>query len=427
MKKRAVVMLMAAMVGCSMVGCGTSAQTTAESTAQESSVDETTAAEDTAEETADVQEETDIAEEAEETTGEDADKLAADNVAALIDAIYVQERTDETDKQCADAKAAWDALTDAQKELVEGENADPDYFGRDTGDASKDDPRNGDEIGENEILAVSFGTSFNDSRVADIKGIEDALQEAYPDWSVRRAFTAQIIINHVQARDGECIDNMQQALDRAVANGVKNLIVQPTHLMHGAEYDELAEAVAEYQDQFESVKIAEPLLGEVGDDATIINDDKKAVAQILTAEAVKTAGYDSLDAAKEDGTAFVFMGHGTSHSAKVSYSQMQTQMGELGYDNVFIGTVEGEPEETACEAVIDAAAEAGYTKIVLRPLMVVAGDHANNDMAGEEEDSWLSMFQASGKFESVDTQVLGLGEIADIQRIYVEHTADAMK
>lgn len=423
MKKRAVVMLMAAMVGCSMVGCGTSAQTTAESTAQESSVDETTAAEDTA----DVQEETDAAEEAEETTGEDADKVAADNVAALIDAIYVQERTDETDKQCADAKAAWDALTDAQKELVEGENADPDYFGRDTGDASKDDPRNGDEIGENEILAVSFGTSFNDSRVADIKGIEDALQEAYPDWSVRRAFTAQIIINHVQARDGECIDNMQQALDRAVANGVKNLIVQPTHLMHGAEYDELAEAVAEYQDQFESVKIAEPLLGEVGDDATIINDDKKAVAQILTAEAVKTAGYDSLDAAKEDGTAFVFMGHGTSHSAKVSYSQMQTQMGELGYDNVFIGTVEGEPEETACEAVIDAAAEAGYTKIVLRPLMVVAGDHANNDMAGEEEDSWLSMFQASGKFESVDTQVLGLGEIADIQRIYVEHTADAMK
>ena len=416
-------MLMAAMVGCSMVGCGTSAQTTAESTAQESSVDETTAAEDTA----DVQEETDTAEEAEETTGEDADKLAADNVAALIDAIYVQERTDETDKQCADAKAAWDALTDTQKELVEGENADPDYFGRDTGDASKDDPRNGDEIGENEILAVSFGTSFNDSRVADIKGIEDALQEAYPDWSVRRAFTAQIIINHVQARDGECIDNMQQALDRAVANGVKDLIVQPTHLMHGAEYDELAEAVAEYQDQFESVKIAEPLLGEVGDDATIINDDKKAVAQILTAEAVKTAGYDSLDAAKEDGTAFVFMGHGTSHSAKVSYSQMQTQMGELGYDNVFIGTVEGEPEETACEAVIDAAAEAGYTKIVLRPLMVVAGDHANNDMAGEEEDSWLSMFQASGKFESVDTQVLGLGEIADIQRIYVEHTADAMK
>ena len=154
-----------------------------------------------------------------------------------------------TDAQCEAAKAAWDALTDAQKELVEGEEADPDYFGRDTGDASKDDPRNEDDIGENELLVVSFGTSFNDSRVKDIKGIEDALQAAYPDWSVRRAFTAQIIINHVQARDGEKIDNMQQALDRAVANGVKNLVVQPTHLMHGAEYDEMMEMIDDYTRQ----------------------------------------------------------------------------------------------------------------------------------------------------------------------------------
>ena len=314
-------------------------------------------------------------------------------------------------------------MTDAQKELVEGENADPDYFGRDTGDASNDDPRNGDEIGENEILVVSFGTSFNDSRAADIKGIEDALQEAYPDWSVRRAFTAQIIINHVQARDGECIDNVEQALDRAVDNGVKNLVIQPTHLMHGAEYDELMDAVEEYEDKFESVKVAEPLLGEVGDDAAVVNDDKKAVAEILTAEAVEKAGYDSLDAAKEDGVAFVFMGHGTSHTAKVSYSQMQTQMNDLGYENVFIGTVEGEPEETACENVIDAVSEAGYTKVILRPLMVVAGDHANNDMAGEDEDSWLSQFEASEKFESVDTQIFGLGEIEGIQKLYIDHTA----
>ncbi len=357
---------------------------------------------------------------------EDADKKAADEVAALIDAIYVQERTDETDKQCADAKAAWDALTDAQKELVEGENADPDYFGRDTGDASKDDARNQDEIGENEILVVSFGTSFNDSRVADIKGIEDALQEAYPDWSVRRAFTAQIIINHVQARDGESIDNMEQAMERAVANGVKNLVIQPTHLMHGAEYDEMLETVEAYKNQFESVKVAEPLLGEVGTDATVINDDKKAVSEILTAEAVSEAGYDSLEVAKEDGAAFVFMGHGTSHTAKVSYSQMQTQMSELGYDNVFIGTVEGEPEETACEAVIEAVSEAGYTKVILRPLMVVAGDHANNDMAGGDEDSWISMFTASGKFESVDTQIYGLGRIDGIKQIYVAHTGAAI-
>lgn len=415
MKKRVVALLMAALMGTfCMTGCGNSKETVVESSVEAGS--------EVGEEKTQIEkEETDNAE-----TEEDADQKAADEVAALIDAIYVQKRTDETDKQCADAKAAWDALTDAQKELVEGENADPDYFGRDTGDASKDDPRNQDEIGENEILVVSFGTSFNDSRVADIKGIEDALQEAYPDWSVRRAFTAQIIINHVQARDGEYIDNMDQALDRAVANGVKNLIIQPTHLMHGAEYDELMEAVEAYQDQFETVKVAEPLLGEVGTDATVINADKAVVAEAITTEAVKDAGYDSLDAAKEDGVAFVFMGHGTSHTAKVSYSQMQTQMGELGYDNVFIGTVEGEPEETACEAVIDAVAQAGYTKVILRPLMVVAGDHANNDMAGDDEDSWKSMFTASGKFDSVDTQITGLGSIDAIQQLYVAHTKDVI-
>ena len=419
MKNKIVAVLMASVLGvCTLAGCGSN-------NAQETTAEETTQTEETTEDAA-ASETEEATEEADAAESEDADQMAADNVAALIDAIYVQERTENTDQQCADAKAAWDALTDAQKELVEGENADPDYFGRDTGDASKDDARNQDEIGENEILVVSFGTSFNNSRVADIKGIEDALQAAYPDWSVRRAFTAQIIINHVQARDGEKIDNVNQALDRAVNNGVKNLIVQPTHLMHGAEYDELIGELDNYKDQFESVQVAEPLLGEVGADATVINADKKAVAEILTAEAVKTAGYDSLDAAKEDGTAFVFMGHGTSHTAKVSYSQMQTQMKELGYDNVFIGTVEGEPEETACEAVIDAVAEAGYTKVILRPLMVVAGDHANNDMAGGDEDSWLSMFKASGKFDSVDTQIAGLGEIEGIQQIYVEHTADAM-
>ncbi len=366
-----------------------------------------------------------MAETTEETTEEtaevtDEDQAAADNVAALIDAIYVQERTDETDAQCAAAKEAWDALTDAQKELVEGEEADPDYFGRDTGDASKDDPLNQDEIGENELLVVSFGTSFNDSRVEDIGGIEKALQEAYPDWSVRRAFTAQIIINHVQARDGEAIDNMDQALQRAVDNGVKNLVIQPTHLMHGAEYDELVEATEEYADQFESIKIAEPLLGEVGDDATVINEDKAAVAEAVTAAAVEDAGYESAAAAAEDGVAFVFMGHGTSHTANVTYNQMQTQMGELGYENVFIGTVEGEPEETECQAVIDAIKEAGYTKVVLRPLMVVAGDHANNDMAGDDEDSWKSMFEAA-EFESVETQIAGLGRLAAVEDLYVAH------
>ena len=358
---------------------------------------------------------------------EDADKIAADNVAELIDNIYVQNFADDTYESCEKAKQAGDALTDAQKELVEGEFADPDYFGRDTGDASKDDPLNADDIGENELLVVSFGTSFNENRAKDIGGIEKALAKAYPDWSVRRAFTAQIIINHVYARDGEKIDNMEQALERAVNNGVKNLIIQPTHLMHGAEYDELSAAVSEYEDKFESVTIAEPLLGEVGSDATVINEDKEKVAVAITKDAVKEAGFADLAAAKEAGVAFVFMGHGTSHTAKVTYSQMQTQMDKLSYDNVFIGTVEGEPEETELSNVIEKVKEAGYKKVVLRPLMVVAGDHANNDMAGDEDDSWKSGFLADGSFESIDCQILGLGGIEDVQSIYVEHVAAVIK
>ena len=355
---------------------------------------------------------------------EETDKAAADKVAALIDAIYVQERTEETDAQCEAAKAAWDALTDAQKALVEGEEASPDYFGLDTGDASKDDPRNQDEIGEKELLVVSFGTSFNDSRVADIKSIEDALQEANPDWSVRRAFTAQIIINHIQARDGEKIDNMEQALERAVANGVKQLVVQPTHLMHGAEYDEMCAAIDKVRDQFDSVEIAEPMLGEVGNDATVINADKEAVAKAVVAAALEESGYESTAAAKDAGVAYVLMGHGTAHVAKVTYSQMATQMAKLGYENVFVGTVEGEPEETSCEAVIEAVKNAGYTTVVLRPLMVVAGDHANNDMAGADDDSWKTMFEAAGF--TVNCQISGLGRIADVQALYVAHTKAAI-
>ena len=418
MKKTLALLLAALMLLGALSACASSADTAAETQPAETETTETapeeTAAEETTEEPA-----------AEEPSQEELDQQAADEVAAMIDAIYVQTRTEDTDAQCEAAKAAWDALTDAQKELVEGENASPDYFGLDTGDASKDDPRNQDEIGENELLVVSFGTSFNDSRVADIKGIEDALQEANPDWSVRRAFTAQIIINHIQARDGEKIDNMDQALERAVANGVKNLVVQPTHLMHGAEYDEMGEAIDAYRDKFESVSIAEPMLGEVGSDATVINADKEAVAKAITAEAVKDAGFESLDAAKQAGTAFVFMGHGTAHVAKVTYSQMNTQMQNLGYENVFIGTVEGEPEETACEAVIEAVKAAGYTNVVLRPLMVVAGDHANNDMAGSEDDSWKTMFEAAGF--TVDCQINGLGEIADVQALYVAHTKAAIE
>ncbi|MBQ9436707.1 MAG: sirohydrochlorin cobaltochelatase [Lachnospiraceae bacterium] len=428
MKKKLISVLMAGcLTALALSACGganTPAETAAPAetpAAEEPAAEEPAAEEPAAEEPA-------AEEPAEEAAAEKTDQELADEVAALIDAIYVQTWTPDTEAQCKAAKEAWDALTDAQKELVEGEEADPDYFGRDTGDASKDDPLNQDDIGENELLVVSFGTSFNESRAEDIGGIEKALAAAYPDWSVRRAFTAQIIINHILARDGESIDNVDQALQRAVDNGVKNLIIQPTHLMHGAEYDELNEALAAYADKFESVAVAEPLLGEVGKDEKAINADKKAVAEAITAEAVKTAGFGTLDDADADGTAFVFMGHGTSHVANVTYDQMQSQMEDLGYKNVFIGTVEGEPEDTACDVVIGKVKEAGYTKVVLRPLMVVAGDHANNDMADpEDEESWVSQFTADGSFEKIDTQIAGLGRIADVEDLYVNHTADAMK
>ena len=341
----------------------------------------------------------------------DADAAAAAAVDELIAAIQVQKRTDTTDADCKAAKDAWDALTDAQKELVE----EADYFGLDTGDASKDDPLATAPEGENEILVVSFGTSFNDSRVATIGGVEKAIQAAYPDWSVRRAFTAQIIINHIAARDGEQINDVDQALALAKEAGVKNLVVAPTHLMHGAEYDEMVAALEPYKADM-NIVVAEPLLGEVGADATVINDDKKAVAEAVVAAA----------AAPED-TALVLMGHGTSHTANVTYNQMQTVMDELGYKNVFVGTVEGEPEDTACDVVIGKVKDAGFKKVILRPLMVVAGDHANNDMADPEDpESWVSQFNAAGAFDSVDCQINGLGEIPAVQDIYVAHVKAAV-
>ena len=219
---------------------------------------------------------------------------------------------------------------------------------------------------------------------------------------------------------------MEQALERAVANGVKNLVIQPTHLMHGAEYDELCEAAEAYADKFDNLVISEPLLGEVGADATVVNPDKETVAKAVVDAAVAEAGFDSLENAANVGVAFVFMGHGTSHRAAVTYSQMQTQMKNLGYENVFIGTVEGEPEETACENVIEAVHAAGYDKVILRPLMVVAGDHANNDMAGDDEDSWKSQFEDAGLFAGIECQISGLGRIPAVQQLYVEHAKAAI-
>ena len=350
------------------------------------------------------------------------DKAAAAAVDELIAAIQVQQRTDTTDADCKAAKAGWDALTSAQKELVE----EKDYFGLDTGDASKDDPLATAPDKENEILVVSFGTSFNDSRVATIGAVEKAIQAAYPDWAVRRAFTAQIIINHIAARDGEQINTVEQALEAAEKAGVKNLVVAPTHLMHGAEYDELVAALKPFEGKMKIV-VAEPLLGEVGADANVVNEDKMAAGAAAAIAAVKTAGFADNAAAEAANTAFVLMGHGTSHTANVTYEQMQTVMKDLGLKNFFIGTVEGEPESTECQAVIAKVKDAGYKNVILRPFMVVAGDHANNDMADPEDpESWISQFTAAKAFDKVECQINGLGEIPEVQAIYVAHVADAL-
>ena len=411
MKKKFLTMPLALVMALALTACGNNASAVQENPQ-------------TTEDTKEVSEET-VAEETKDDESVSSDPVK--EVSDLIDAIYVQQRTDETDELCAKAKEAWDALTEEQKQLVSGENADYDYFGRDTGDASLDDPLNADDIGEIEILVVSFGTSFNDSRTNDIGGIEKAIQKAFPTLSVRRAFTSQIIINHVQARDGIKIDNVDQALERAVNNKVKTLIVQPTYLMHGAGYDGLTETLGKSADKFEQVIVSEPLLGEHADDEKVVNKDKEIVAKSVLDAAIEDAGFESIDKSIEESTAFVFLGHGTSHKAKVTYSQMVNTFKDLGYPNAFVGTVEGEPEETSIDEVISAVADAGFKNVILRPLMVVAGDHANNDMAGDDEDSWKSIFESKGVFNSVECQIEGLGSIEELQNLYVSHINDALE
>ena len=293
----------------------------------------------------------------------------------------------------------------AEEAAEEAEAEEEDEENYETGDASLDDPLNQDEIGEKELLVVSFGTSFNDSRRLTIGAIEKDLQEAFPDYSVRRAFTSQIIIDHVKERDGEVIDNVTEALDRAVANGVKTLVVQPTHLMHGFEYNDLVNEIANYADAFEKIVISEPLLN--------TDEDFQKVAEAVTA---RTKEYDDGE------TAICFMGHGTEADSNGVYAKMQELITSLGYENYYVGTVEATPSLEDVLALVQAGE---YKKVVLEPLMVVAGDHANNDMAGDEEDSWKSVFEAAGY--EVECILEGLGQNADVRAIYVEHCKEAVE
>ncbi len=285
----------------------------------------------------------------------------------------------------------------ASAEEEDGENYE-------TGDASLDDPLNQDGIGEKELLVVSFGTSFNDSRRLTVGAIEKALQEAYPDWSVRRAFTSQIIIDHLAKRDGEIIDNVHDALERAIRNGVKILVVQPTHLMDGFEYNDLKKELAAYADAFDQIVLGDALL-------TIDRDFDMVAEAIVEA----TAAYDDGE------TAVCFMGHGTEAASNGVYAKMQTVLSEAGCEHYYIGTVEAEP---SVEDVLESVKAGSYKRAVLRPLMIVAGDHANNDMAGDEADSWKSVFEAAGY--EVSCVVEGLGQLPAIRQLIVEHAGEAM-
>ena len=303
----------------------------------------------------------------------------------------------------AETTAAETTVEETTGEAAPAEEEEEENY--DTGDASLDDPRNGDDIGEKELLVVSFGTSFNDSRRETIGAIEEALQEAFPDWSVRRAFTSQIIIDHVEKRDGEVIDNVGQALDRAVKNGVKTLVVQPTHLMNGLEYTDLENEIAQYADGFEQIVIGKPLL--------TTDEDFSAVADAIVKA---TEDYDDGE------TAICFMGHGTEAESNGVYAKMQDILADKGMKNYYIGTVEAKPD---LEDVLAGVAGGSYKKVVLEPLMVVAGDHANNDMAGDEEGSWKSEFEKAGYV--VACLLRGLGEIGEIRKIYVQHAEEAIQ
>ena len=251
---------------------------------------------------------------------------------------------------------------------------------------------------------TSFGTSYNDNRDLSIGSIEQKLQAAYPDYEIRRAFTSQIIIDKLKKRDGIAIDNVTEAMDRLVSDGVREVVVQPTHVMSGFEYDDVVAEVTPYADKFDSFKIGSPLL--------VSDADYDEVVSIITGE---TKDYDA------EGTAVVFMGHGTEHEANATYAKLQQHLTAAGYGNYFIGTVEATP---SLDDVLALVQDSGAKKVVLLPLMIVAGDHANNDLAGPEEDSWASRIKAAGMTPMPNLK--GLGQLKGIQDIFLSHTQNAV-
>lgn len=324
--------------------------------------------------------------------------LAFTMLAAMMAATGCSSGKPADNTTAAESKAETAETADAENNKTDGEEETlPDIWVKEEIVEKKKDA---------EILVVSFGTSYNDSREVTIGGIEDAIASANREYPVRRAFTSQIIIKKLMERDNLEIDDVKTGFERALANGVTTIVVQPTHIMDGYEYTELAEELAEYQDKFEKTALGAPLLTS--------DEDFEKVVKVLAED---TADFDNSD------TAIVFMGHGTESKANSVYAKLQDCFAEAGHENYFIGTVEAEPSIDDVIAAVKANPE--IKKVVLQPLMVVCGDHANNDMAGDEEDSWKNRFEAEGY--EVECVLKGMGQMPGIREIYAEHAAEAVK
>ena len=254
------------------------------------------------------------------------------------------------------------------------------------------------------ILVVSFGSSNHRTRDRAIGGIERAIGQAFPEVLVRRAFTSGFIIRKLAKQDGIEIDDVAGALKKAAADGVTDLIIQPPHLMKGNEYQKLVGEAEAARELFSNIGIGDPLLS-----------DESDIEDVITAITEHTKSYD-------DGkTAVLFMGHGSDADANTVYARMQERLVQRGFMHTYIATVEAEP---TFEDVLAVIKEHGESRVVLQPLMVVAGDHALNDMAGDDESSWLSILKAEGY--EVCPVLEGLGEMESIQEIYVEHVRECL-
>ncbi len=252
------------------------------------------------------------------------------------------------------------------------------------------------------ILVVSFGTSYNDTRDVTIGATEEAIAAAFPDYEVRRAFTSQTIIDKLLSRDNLKINNVTEAMAELIADGVTTLAIQPTHVMNGKEYDDLVAEVQPFADSFESLVIGAPLLSST--------EDYFALIDVINAEYPRA-----------EGEVLVLMGHGTHHFANATYPALGYMLKDSGINDVIVGTVESYPD---IDTVLKQVAELDPKKVILAPLMIVAGDHASNDMAGDEEDSWKTIFKAEGY--EVEPILRGLGEFEGVHNLFIDHLNTAI-